>query len=145
MRRVTRNALVPFTAGQMFSLVADIEAYPGFLPWCSKARIETERGDEVQARLEVARGPVRKTFTTLNRHVENRQIDISLVDGPFRHLQGHWRFDALSEDGCRVELHLEFEFASRIIGRLLDPVFNEIANTMVDAFCKRAADVYGAG
>ena len=144
MRKVTRSALVPYQAAQMFSLVADIESYPGFLPWCSGARIERETGDEVQARLDVAKGPVRKSFTTRNRHVDQRQIAMSLVDGPFRHLNGMWRFEPIAEDGCRVELHLEFEFASRILGRMLDPIFNEIANTMVDAFCRRAADVYGA-
>ena len=144
MRRVTRSALVPFTAEDMFALVADIKSYPRFLPWCSSAVIEDESGDEVQARLEVSKGPVRKTFTTRNRHSGTSKIVMDLIDGPFRHLQGYWKFEALGGEGCRIELHLEFEFASRMLGRLMDPVFNEIANTMVDAFCRRAGELYGS-
>ena len=143
MQKVTRSALVPYAPDQMFSLVSDIESYPGFLPWCSGARVEAERDGEVQARLEVSRGPIKKSFTTRNSHSDKRSITMSLVDGPFRHLRGHWRFDPIPESGCRIELHLEFEFATRILGRLLSPIFNEIANTMVDAFCRRAGELYG--
>lgn len=144
MRRVTHSALVPFTAEDMFTLVADIKSYPRFLPWCSDAVIEDESADGVQARLEVSKGPVRKTFTTRNRHSGTSKIVMDLIDGPFRHLQGYWKFETLGHEGCRVELYLEFEFANRVLARLMDPMFNEIANTLVDAFCRRAGQLYGA-
>ena len=143
VRKVDRNAIMPYTAEAMYQLVADVETYPEFLPWCRSARIEQSRGDEIQASLEIARGPVRKSFTTRNTLEPGEAIRMSLVDGPFKHLEGEWRFTPLGNDGSKIELHLEFDFASRLLKATVGPVFNHIAETMVEAFCRRAHDLYG--
>ena len=128
----------------MFSLVADIERYPRFLPWCRSAKVHTRTPGEVVASLEISRGPVRKSFTTRNRMAEPERIDIELVDGPFSSLDGRWSFHGTEAGGCRVELDMRFEISSRVLARVLAPLFEEIARTMVDAFCRRARQVYGS-
>jgi ribosome-associated toxin RatA of RatAB toxin-antitoxin module len=100
---------MPYPAEAMYQLVADVETYPEFLPWCRSARIEGGSGGEVNARIEIARGPVRKSFTTRNRFRYGETIRISLIDGPFKHLEGEWRFTPLGNDGSKIELHLEFD------------------------------------
>lgn len=143
MENVTRSALVPYTRQEMFALVSDVDAYPDFLPWCNGARTLSRSGDEVEARIEFAVGGVAKSFTTRNRHVDSQAILMQLVDGPFRHLEGSWRFDPLGEDGCKISLQLDYDFSSRMVGMVVGPVFNRIANTLVDAFRQRAVEVYG--
>jgi ribosome-associated toxin RatA of RatAB toxin-antitoxin module len=127
----------------MFALVNDIEAYPQFLPWCRSARVHSRDEDEVRATLELARGAIQKSFTTCNRLQKDKMIEVRLVEGPFQRLEGFWRFDALREDASKVSLDLEFEFSSRLVGFALGPVFNQIANTLVDSFKVRAVQVYG--
>lgn len=134
---------MPYTAEAMYQLVADVETYPEFLPWCRSAKIQGTNGNEVQASLEIARGPVRKSFTTRNRLHHGKAIRMSLVNGPFKHLEGEWRFTPLGEDGSKIELHLEFDFSSKLLKATVGPVFNHIAETMVDAFCRRAHELYG--
>ncbi len=143
MRKVDRNAIMPYTAEAMYQLVADVEMYPDFLPWCRSASIDESTGDEVLARLEIARGPVRKSFTTRNQLRHGEAIRMSLVNGPFKHLEGEWQFTPLGKDGSKIELHLEFDFESRLLKATVGPVFNHIAETMVEAFCKRAHALYG--
>jgi ribosome-associated toxin RatA of RatAB toxin-antitoxin module len=143
MRRVTRSALVPYRADEMFRLVDDIEAYPGFLPWCHRSEELSRSDDTVEATLELQKGAVSKTFTTRNTLQPGKGIDISLLGGPFRHLQGGWRFDQLGEEGCKVSLDLEFEFESRMVDMLFGAFFEETCNSLVDAFTARAAEVYG--
>jgi len=140
---VHREALVPYRCEEMFALVDDVEAYPGFLPWCRGAQVLSRDEDLVEARLEVARGSFQKSFTTRNRLRPPKMIEMRLVEGPFRHLEGFWRFEPVGEGGCRVSLDLEFEFAGRLVGLALGPVFRQIADTLVDAFCRRAVQVYG--
>jgi ribosome-associated toxin RatA of RatAB toxin-antitoxin module len=142
MNHVNRNALVPYTPAQMYALVNDVEDYPKFLPWCRKAQVESRTDKEVQASLELARGGLHKRFTTRNTLHPEHAIDIALVRGPFRHLQGHWRFEPLAE-GSKVVLDMAFEFANPLLGVMLGPVFSEICNTLVSSFTRRAADVYG--
>ena len=144
MPRVSRSAHVPFTAPDMFSLVADVERYPRFLPWCRSATVYTRTPAEVVASLEISRGPIRKSFTTRNRMAEPERIDIELVDGPFSSLDGRWSFRGREAGGCRVELDMRFEMSGRVLARVLAPLFEEIAKTMVDAFCRRARQVYGS-
>lgn len=139
---IHRTAIVPFSASQMFDLVNDVEAYPEFLTWCTRAVIIGSDVDELTATLTLSRSGVTKEFTTHNRMQTNKIIEIRLVNGPFKHLQGLWRFDALSEHECEVSLDLEFEFINRIVGFALEPVFHPIANTLVDAFCERAQQKY---
>ena len=139
---VKKSALVPYAAEQMFELVADMEAYPQFLPWCRSAVVVSSENDIVCGRIEVARLGVHQTFTTRNRIDWGRRMDIDLLDGPFRKLTGGWSFLALREDACKVELELDFEFSGKLIDKAFGAVFNQAANTLVDAFCKRADEVY---
>ena len=143
LQSVSRSALVPYAASEMYALVADVEKYPGFLPWCRKACVRAPGEDAVEASLEIGRGPIRKTFTTRNVMIPGSRIDIGLIDGPFKHLQGCWQFMSLDGTGSRIALHLEFELSNALLRRTLGPVFSEIANSMVDAFCRRAKDLYG--
>lgn len=143
MAIVKKSALVPYSAAQMFNLVYDVAAYPQFLPWCARARVISETEDRICGQIEVARMGIHQTFSTCNSFERHGRMDISLLDGPFRRLHGGWRFTALREDACKVELELDFEFSGRLIDKAFGAVFNQIANTLVDAFCKRAEDVYG--
>jgi ribosome-associated toxin RatA of RatAB toxin-antitoxin module len=140
---VSRSALVPYAASKMYALVADVEKYPGFLPWCRAARVRTPGEETVEASLEIGRGPIRKTFTTRNVMTKDSRIDIGLIDGPFKHLQGCWQFMTQDGEGSRIVLNLEFELSNALLRRTLGPLFSEIANTMVDAFCRRAKQLYG--
>ncbi len=142
-QKVSKSARVPYAANEMYALVANVEEYPAFLPWCRGARIRVPGEHSVEAALEIGRGPIRKTFSTRNVMTHDSRIDIELINGPFKHLQGCWQFDALDGDGCRVVLDLEFELSNAVLRRTLGPVFSEIANTMVDAFCRRAKELYG--
>ncbi len=143
MTIVNRSALVPYTAAEMFSLVNDVESYPRFLPWCSSARIHQQTADEIRASLGIAKGGFERSFTTCNRMQADKMIEMRLLEGPFRHFEGFWRFERLDDNGSKVSLALEFEFASRIVSMTVGPIFNHAANTLVDAFCKRAEDVFG--
>jgi ribosome-associated toxin RatA of RatAB toxin-antitoxin module len=127
----------------MFALVADIEKYPGFLPWCRDARVRVPGEDTVEASLEIGRGPIRKTFTTRNVMTRGTRIDIGLIDGPFKRLRGCWTLIALDGAGCRIVLDLEYELSNAVLRRTLGPLFSEIANSLVDAFCRRAEELYG--
>lgn len=143
MPTVTRSALVPFSAGAVYELVADVESYPSFLPWCKSTTVHYRRDEEVKATIEISRGPLRNSFTTVNSMVRHRSIDMCLVEGPFRHLEGTWTFKALGDEGCKVSLNMTFEFKSGLIDTSLSPVFTGITNSLVDAFSTRAAEVYG--
>jgi ribosome-associated toxin RatA of RatAB toxin-antitoxin module len=139
---VSKSALIPFSAAQMYKLVDDFEAYPEFLPWCRSSRLISRTENEICGELEVARAGIRQTFSTRNTLVKDERVDIELIEGPFRKLQGGWKFTALREDACKIELVLDFEFSGRLINSAFGKVFGQIANTMVDAFCKRAEEVY---
>ncbi len=143
MAIVKRQALVPYTAKQMYDLVQDIERYPEFLPWCSGARIDSRDDDCMRASILLAHGAVRKWFTTSNRYLEGKMIEIRLVDGPFSQLEGFWKFHPLGDEGSKVTLDLEFEFSNRLVALAVGPVFNSVASTLVDSFVKRAGAVYG--
>lgn len=145
MAQISRSALVPYTPEQMYALVDGIEDYPGFLPWCRSAQEFDRDEDQVRASVEIAKGVVNKTFTTLNRMQPGKMIEMSLVDGPFKHLHGFWRFDELSPGACKVSLDLNFEFSNKLVGMAIGPVFNQVANTLVDSFVEQARTVYGKG
>ena len=143
MTTISKSALVPYTPEQMYRLVQEIEAYPQFLPWCPRAEILSRDTDEVRATLWLSKGGVEKAFTTCNRHQNNKMIEIRLVEGPFKCLEGFWRFDALGDSGCKVSLDIAFEFSNRMLSMVVGPVFNQVANSLVDSFQKRAAEIYG--
>ena len=144
MTLISRNALVPYSVEEMYALVDDIESYAEFLPWCRSTDVISRDANEVKASIEIARGALNKSFTTLNRLQTNKMIEMRLVKGPFKRLEGFWRFDALKDNvASKISLDLDFEFESKLIALAVGPVFNQIANSMVDAFCKRAIEVYG--
>ena len=142
MRRVTKTVLVPYAAGEMFDLVDRVEDYPAFLPWCGGARVLEARPDGKLARLDIDYRGVRAHFTTDNANRAGESIVVTLRDGPFRQLNGEWRFLPLAPDACKVELALCYEFATELLERAVGPVFSHIANTFIDAFVRRAKAVY---
>lgn len=142
MTIVNKSALVPYSPRRMFDLVNDVAAYPEFLPWCKTAEILEQSKDELTARLLLAKGSIKKSFITKNRMQTGKMIEIRLLEGPFKHLQGFWRFEALGADGCKISLDMEFEFTNILLSMTVGPVFNQIANSLVDAFTKRAGQVY---
>lgn len=143
MRRVDRSAHVPYSAEDMYALVADVESYPSFLPWCSDAVVNSRQGDVVEATLELHRGGISKRFRSRNVMRPCEAMELSLVDGPFRHFSGGWRFRQLGDQGSKVSFHLEFEFDSRLLDLMIGAYFEEICNRLVDAFTKRAGEIYG--
>jgi ribosome-associated toxin RatA of RatAB toxin-antitoxin module len=139
---VRKNSEVPFSCAQMYALVNDVENYATFLPNCEESIVHHRDEDEVQATIVLAAMGFNKSFTTKNRLQANKMIEIRLVDGPFSHLEGFWRFDP-TENGCLISFDLEFEFASRMVGMMLGPIFEEITKKVFDAFRVRAQEVYG--
>lgn len=145
MATIHRSALVPYSAEQMFQLVHDVDQYKLFLPWCSDSGIIEDVGDLRKAYVAISRGGVSKSFTTLNRVLPDRTLEIELVEGPFQHLEGHWRFLALEASASKVSLDLEFEFSSTLVKMAFGRLFEQLANRLVDSFVVRAGQVYGQG
>lgn len=145
MTTISRSAIVPHSAGEMFALVADIESYPQFLPWCGGARVTSSTAEEVVASIEIAYKGIHKSFTTRNRLQAEKTMEMHLVEGPFRQLQGFWKFQPLDEGSCKVSLDLEFEFSNALVSMAIGGVFRDIAGTLVDSFCERARQKYGEG
>lgn len=144
MPDIRKTKIVPYTQEQMYDLVTDVESYPEFVPWCVSSHVINRTPEEVRGTLAFARGGLHKEFTTLNRLQPHKMIEIRLINGPFRHLEGFWRFETVASGHCRVSLDLEFEFSSRLVKLVFGPIFNQVANTLVDAFCNRAKIVYGS-
>ncbi len=143
MSTIRKSALVPYSAHEMFVLVADVESYREFLPWCGSSRILSRDEDSVAAAIEIAYSGVHKTFTTINRMQTDKMIEMRLVEGPFKHLFGYWSFLALDERASKVSLDMEFEFSNAMLGLVMGPVFSRIANDLVDSFRRRAEQLYG--
>lgn len=141
--KVSRSAIVPFSAEEMFALVEDIEHYPEFLPWCSGTEVTLRDSGRTCATIHISYRGVRQSFSTENRKSAPERMTMNLVQGPFRALDGEWRFVMLAAAACRVEFNLQYEFSSSLLERLVGPVFGHIAGTMVDAFLKRAEQLYG--
>ncbi|AFR02148.1 type II toxin-antitoxin system RatA family toxin [Pectobacterium brasiliense] len=142
MPKISRSALVPFSAEQMYKLVNDVASYSAFLPGCTGSRVLSSSEGEMTAAVDVSKAGISKTFTTRNTLTHNQNINMQLVDGPFRQLGGDWHFTPLSADACKVELHLEFEFTNALIELAFGKVFKELAGNMVQAFTQRAKEVY---
>jgi len=143
MREVQRSAIVPYSPEQMFDLVADVERYPEFLPWCAAARLIERSNHELRGSLTMAQGPLQGSFTTRNQLDYPRAMSLELEDGPFSDLSGEWQFEPLGDGGCRISLELRFAFASRVKDALLGVIFEQSCNKLVDAFVQRAGLVYG--
>lgn len=143
MEKITRSALVPYSAEKMFRLVDDIEQYPDFVPYCKSSQVLSREGATVCAKLEVAKSGIAKSFTTRNTLTPSEEIKMELVDGPFKQLCGEWRFIPLAEDACKIELELEFEFSNKLASMAFASIFNQLIQSMVSAFTQRAEKVYG--
>ncbi|AFJ46059.1 type II toxin-antitoxin system RatA family toxin [Shimwellia blattae] len=142
MPQISRTALVPFSAEQMYKLVNDVQSYPQFLPGCVGSRVLHSSPAEMTAAVDVSKAGISKTFTTRNVLTSNQSILMQLVDGPFRSLAGGWKFTPLTSDACRIEFHLDFEFTNKLIELAFGRVFKELALSMVQAFTSRAKEVY---
>ena len=146
MKTVNKSVLIWYSAAEMFALVIDIAKYPQFLPWCDTASVQAQDASGMTAKVGIAFGGIKQSFTTRNEHVIDRQVSMKLVDGPFSQLNGEWEFlpvgDA-SQRACRVEFKLNYGFDNAALAALVGPVFDKIAGSLVDAFVKRAEQVYG--
>jgi ribosome-associated toxin RatA of RatAB toxin-antitoxin module len=145
MAVVDKSVLIGHSAGKMYALVADVDAYPQFLPWCSATEVRLLDAQRAVATLHVNYHGLRLHFTTENRMESGALIEMKLANGPFRHLDGYWRFVPLSGEACKVEFQLNYELSGKLVDKIAGPVFSHIANTLVEVFVKRAAILYGAG
>jgi len=145
MAVVEKSVLIGHSAAKMYALVADVEAYPQFLPWCSATELKQLGAHRAAATLHVNYHGLRLHFTTENEMEEGALIDMKLVRGPFRHLDGCWRFVPLAEQACKIEFRLSYELSGKLMEKLAGPAFSHIANTFVEVFVKRAVALYGTG
>jgi hypothetical protein len=146
MKTVNKSVLLWYSPEEMYALVTDVAQYPQFLPWCDRAAVLSQDEDGVTAEVGIAFSGIRQSFTTRNSHTAHRQVDMALVKGPFSQLEGQWTFTPVgdgSQRACKVNLSLCYGFDSAVLARLIGPVFDKIAATLVDAFVKRAQQVYG--
>lgn len=143
MSIIHRSAVVNYSASEMFELVNAVEDYPKFLPWCKSSQVHKRTVNEVGASLELAMGAIHRRFTTCNRIHKDKIIEIRLIDGPFRHLEGFWRFESMAGLHSRVVFDLEFEFNNRVAALAFDAIFQQVANSLVQAFVERAEEIYG--
>jgi coenzyme Q-binding protein COQ10 len=144
MKAHSEQRVMPYSAVQMFNLVADVARYPEFLPWCTGARIREKRDDLIVADLMIGFKMVRERFTSRVRvNRQALQIDVDYIDGPFKYLQNHWTFIDIENGHCRVDFHLEFEFRSLVLQKLIGVLFHEAVRRMVSAFESRAKQLYG--
>lgn len=143
MAVVHKSVLLGFSAEQMFALVDKVEDYPSFLPWCGGVEVRERGPDRLVAAIMIDYHGIRQSFTTVNTNMPPTQMQMKLLEGPFRLLDGQWLFTSLREDACKVEFNLHYEFSSRLLEKLIGPVFSKIAESLVDSFRKRAEAVYG--
>jgi ribosome-associated toxin RatA of RatAB toxin-antitoxin module len=143
MAEIEKSVLVNHSASRMFALVDAVEDYPKFLPWCGGSSVNPQDDRVTHATVMIDYHHVKHSFTTENTRQVAELIEMKLLDGPFEHLDGRWRFVSLSEDACKVEFRLHYTFSHKILEKLVGPVFFIIANSFVDAFVQRAEQVYG--
>jgi ribosome-associated toxin RatA of RatAB toxin-antitoxin module len=143
VRQVRRSALVPYEAAEMYALVNDVEAYPSFIAWCRGATVRTHGPELMEATLEIAQGGFAGAFTTRNRLQPGRAIDVHLLDGPFRLLEGRWDFDPLDGAASRVAVAMRYDFANPFAGLLFGRMVEDVVSALVDAFVRRAREIYG--
>lgn len=140
---IQRSALLPYPAQALYDLVNDVARYSEFLPWCSSAVVLDVGDDHMRARVEIAKGGFSQHFVTRNTLVPGQSIEMNLEEGPFSQLHGVWVFKSLGEKACKISLDLSFDYAGPIVRATLGPLFNQAANTLVDAFCQRAKQLHG--
>lgn len=143
MAEIEKSVLVGYSAGQMFRLVDTVENYPEFLPWCDGASVKLQSEEVAHATLHINYHHIKHSFTTENKRHPPELIEMKLLDGPFEHLDGHWRFIPLSDSACKIEFRLHYTFSHKLLEKLVGPVFYVIANNFVEAFVERAEAIYG--
>lgn len=146
MKTVHKSVLIWYSPQEMYDLVTAVADYPSFLPWCDQAEVLERRENGATARVGIAFGGIHQRFTTENQHEPGRAVTMQLVDGPFSELSGRWTFMPVgdgSQRACKVELSLQYAFSNALLGKLVGPVFDKIAASLVDAFVQRAEQVYG--
>ena len=143
MAVVQKTVLLAFSAEQMFALVEKVEDYPAFLPWCGGVEVKQRSAEKLVATISIAYHGIKQSFTTENQNTPSTHMQMKLIEGPFSVLDGQWHFKPLREDACKVEFELHYEFSSKVLEKLIGPVFSVIANSFVESFCKRAEEVYG--
>jgi ribosome-associated toxin RatA of RatAB toxin-antitoxin module len=146
MKTIAKSVLLWYSPQEMYVLVTGVDQYPQFLPWCDRARVVTSDAGGMTAEVGISFSGIRQTFTTRNEHTPDRAVSMKLVNGPFSKLDGEWNFVPLGDGtqrACKVELTLRYGFANATLGKLVGPVFDKIAGSLVDAFVKRAGQVYG--
>jgi ribosome-associated toxin RatA of RatAB toxin-antitoxin module len=143
MSIIKKEAYVPYTTAEMYALVNGIEDYSQFLPWCKSTTVHSRTEVEVKASIQVRKGQIEQSFTTLNRLQPNQLIEVRLLEGPFKYLEGSWRFEEEAGGGSKVSLDLSFEFSNRLVAFTVGPLLNTMANTFIDAFSERAKVIYG--
>ncbi|MCF6254135.1 MAG: type II toxin-antitoxin system RatA family toxin [Thiomicrorhabdus sp.] len=143
MKKISRTALLPYSALQVYNLVNDVASYPEFLPWCGGAEVVFETESEMVAKVTIAKAGLQQTFETRNHLVPGERIEMHLVEGPFKYLRGEWVFKALDVDACKIQFEVEFEVSSGVLNMALGSVFEHISSTLVDSFCERAKVIYG--
>ncbi len=143
MAVVEKSVLIERTVNQMFELVDRVEDYPKFLPWCGGTELIERTDSKTAARLHISYHGIKAHFATENDKESPKWMSIKLREGPFRHMDGLWRFIALGESACKIEFRLHYEFSNKLLEKALGPVFHHIANTFIDSFVKRAHQIYG--
>ncbi len=143
MSIISRSIVVSYQPEQMFSLVDDIDSYSDFLPWCEKSTVSYRDADQVKASLVISAAGLSKSFSTHNLLQKHKMIEIRLITGPFKHLEGFWRFDEVAQGQCKVAFDLEYEFKNSWLSFAFGPIFQQISSNLVNAFRDRAIDVYG--
>lgn len=143
MKKISRSALLGFKPEQIYKVVNEVEFYPEFLPWCGSSEVLEVSETEQKASVTIEKLGIKQKFTTHNFMQPNREIKLTLVDGPFSHLEGLWSFEPIGDSACRINFDIEFKVANSLMGIALGKLFEQIANTLVDSFVKRAQDLYG--
>lgn len=143
MAEIEKSVLVGYSAHQMFALVDGVEDYPQFLPWCDGSSVDPQDETTTHATVKINYHHVKHSFTTINKRKPPELIELTLLDGPFEHLDGHWRFIPLDDEACKIEFHLHYTFSHKILEKLVGPVFHMIANSFVESFIERANQIYG--
>jgi ribosome-associated toxin RatA of RatAB toxin-antitoxin module len=139
---INKNALIPYSASKMYELVLDVNHYHDFLPWCSQSWVLSQTENILEGKITIDHSVLKKSFVTRNTLTTDQKIEMKLLEGPFKQLDGRWEFTALDTECSKISLYLEFEFKNKLLSMALGPVFSQIANSMVDSFCQRAIDIY---
>jgi len=142
MLTISKSVITPYTPAQMYALVSDVANYKNYLPWCPSSEVLKTDGNKIVGRVDISYLKVKAHFTTENINTLNERIDMNLVDGPFKHLQGHWKFTPLGENGCKVEFKLDYKFSNFIIEKVIGTVFEIVIKNIVDSFVKKAHEIY---